>query len=159
MNGAAWDRREEETPAQFTRFRAYLEQPRHERARWLRGQRRARDYAKAHDWLARAAAFDDQQDREHEQLVAEQVAEMRKRHADIGKAVIQYALRHLQRLEPTSVGELVKVLELGARMERMAYHGDLREMSSASRAAMSAVGAPADEWDRLAADLAVTIPR
>lgn len=113
---------------------------------------------KQHDWALRAAAYDDQRDREYEQQRADAAREVRERHAAVGRALVAMAVRRIREIEITKPADLIRLLDLAARMEHTATFGAEQNIAPASRAAIVAAGVPVDEWDRLAADLAATFP-
>lgn len=162
MPGAtAWDRRENETPAQYARFVAYRESPRSERAKYLKAAGGTiRDFARRNEWFVRVAAYDDQADRDYEQARTEHVREVRGFHARSGRALLAFAIDKINTMPADAwrPGDLIKLADLGRKMEMAAVLGSEQDMTAASHSAMAAAGADVDEWDRLAADLAGTIP-
>lgn len=154
----AWDRREGESATRYARFLEYLHTPRSERAKRMATHGRDREYAKLDDWYARGAAYDDQQDRDYEHARAEHAREVREFHAKAGRALLSFAISQIREL-PWKPGELVKLADLARRMEMTAVFGSEREIAAVSHAAVTAAGVDADEWDKLAADLAATMPQ
>jgi hypothetical protein len=160
VSGAAWDRRPGETEVQFRHFLDYLHTQRSERSRYLRTRGgRERSTAAANDWRARAAAFDDQADRDYEQHAAEHIREVRSYHARIGRQLLEVAVARIDLVAKWNPADLVKLADLARKMELAAVLGTERTMGVASRTTVAAFGGDPDEWDRLAADLAGTMPQ
>ena len=161
IGSTAWDRRPNETATQYNRFVEYRELPRHERARHLLkmgGTPRA--MARVNEWAVRVAAYDDQVDRDYEQARLEHVREVREFHAKAGRALLSFAIGRINKMAEASwrPGDLVKLADLARKMEMAAVVGAEHEITAVSHTAMVAAGADVDEWDRLAADLAGTVP-
>lgn len=89
---------------------------------------------------------------------AERLAAVRAFYADIGRELTELVV---DRVRSSSAewrpADLLKLAELGRDLEFTAAAGDLPGAAAAGRSAARAVGA-ADEWDRLAVDLAKTLP-
>jgi hypothetical protein len=154
----AWDKRDEETPKAFERFQGFLATPRSERARSLRSSSQLRVWVKQHDWWARAAAYDDQCDHDYEQARLEHVREVRGYHASVGRELLELAVARLEEVTEWRPGDLVRLADLARKMELTAVLGSASAMTTASRVAIAAAGGDLDEWDRLATDLANTLP-
>lgn len=160
MSGAAWDQRPGETAVAFRHFLDYLHTQRSERTRYLRTRGgRERQTAAANDWRARAAAFDDQADRDYETHAAEHIKEVRSYHARVGRAMLEVAVARIELVNDWRPADLVKLADLARKMELAAVLGTERTMGAASRTAVTAFGGDPDEWDRLAADLAGSMPQ
>lgn len=86
-----------------------------------------------HDWVARAAKWDDEQDRiERETLQREQakaIRDMRKRHADIASVMLVKAARALQRIPDDEIkpGDISRMVDVASKLERIS-RGDVGEV-------------------------------
>lgn len=155
----AWDQRTDEPPARYRRFQEFLHTPRSERAKLMLNRGRDRDWAKVYDWYLRAAAYDDKADRDYEQARLEQAREIRSYHARAGRALLNYAVARINQVNDWRPGDLVKLADMARKMELAAVFGAETSIGPASRAAVTAAHLDVDEWDRLAADLAGTMPQ
>lgn len=158
MVSNAWDRRVDETDARFRRFQEFLHTPRSDRAKLIQGRGRDREWAKIHDWYIRAAAYDDQADRDFEQARLEQAREVRAYHAKAGRALLNFAVGRINQVQEWSPGNLIKLADLARKMEMTAVFGAEQLMAPTSRAAVGAAGADLDEWDRLSTALSESLP-
>ena len=144
----AWDRRDDETPRSFKRFTEFLALPRSKRAKFLRRSSQMRQWVRRWDWWARAAAYDNQCDRNYKQARVEHVREVRGFHARTGRALLEVAVARIDVAEDWRPGNLVRLAELARRMELSAVLGNKVNMAHTARAAMGAAGADLDEWEQ-----------
>jgi hypothetical protein len=158
VSGPAWERRDTESVRAYERFREFMALPRSERARFLRTSGAVRGWCRDHDWWARAAAHDDQDDHDYEQSRQERIREVRAFHARKGRELLEVAIARIDEATNWKPGDLVRLAELARRMETTAVMGSHAAMTGAARAVVSAAGGELDEWDRLAASLAETLP-
>lgn len=110
----------------------------------------ARRWSTAHCWAARAVAWDDETARLEDLDRLEALRSMHSNHARAARAVQQFALAALARLdiESASPADVARLLELGARLERLTLTESVEELQ----------GKPAhidvdDPWSRIAREL------
>ena len=143
MVTTAWDRRDDETVKSFQRFTEFLATPRSERPRFLRRSSATRGWVIKFDWWARAAAYDDQCDRDYELARVEHVREVRAFHARSGRALLELAIGRIDLATDWRPADLVRLADLARKMELTAVFGNEREMATAARAA---VARPGSTW-------------
>lgn len=75
-----------------------------------------------HDWVDRAAAWDDYMDRERQLAQVEELRAMHRRHATLANAMFVKAGQRIQSIEPEklTVREAVMLADLAVRIERHA---------------------------------------
>ena len=133
-----WERRESESTKAYEAFCIYRDMGRErslskvaeklQKSETLMGR-----WSRTYDWVRRAAKWDDEQDRiERETAQKEQakaIRDMRKRHADLGQAMLIKAARALARIpddeiKPTDISRMVDV---ASKLERIS-RGDVGEV-------------------------------
>lgn len=156
----AYDRREGETNTQWAAFVAFRDATPDERAAMLRGGTgsRNRTWCKLNDWRARVAVFDDTRAAALANALTEAIAEMRRRHANVGRTLLDACVVHFDRLDEWRPADLLKLAEFARRLEVSGLVGTDRDLSTTTTAAKSVHPLSADEWDVLAADLSTTMP-
>lgn len=72
------------------------------------------------DWISRAAAFDEEQERIFQKEIHEKQRAMMQLQADTGRALIEIAQKRFAATKPEdlSVSEAIKLLDLGTKIER-----------------------------------------
>lgn len=135
-----WERQPGETDRQFARFAHYLEMGRVRTLRQLGENLRSMGESVGNNWLYqvaarwrwadRARAHDNEQDRLYFARVAKKREDMAERHAKLASAVLGVASRALKALSDhltanpnagvVAPADLVKLVDLGTRLERMA---------------------------------------
>jgi hypothetical protein len=77
------------------------------------------------DWVKRAAAFDDEQDRLAQAQLSRRIQAMNDRHAKIAATALEKVASRLESLDPDSLrpSDLARLLEVAARGERVAMGG------------------------------------
>ncbi len=146
-----------ETPREFGAFRLYRDlgtersaaqtvlAARREKMRGC-GRETVDRLSAANAWRARAAAWDDEQDRKRREASLKRVAEMAERHVQISLLMLSKSVAAMQGMNASdlSPSEAAKLTELGVRIEREA-----RGMSGA-RVAVEHSGAVAVETGEVA---------
>jgi hypothetical protein len=103
------------------------------------GSTMARKWSQQHHWHARAGAWDDEcrmvEDRER----LESLRTMHGNHAKAARAVQAFALQALSRLdaEEATPGDVVRLLDLGVRLERMTLTTSVEELQAGRVSGMS----------------------
>lgn len=86
-----------------------------------------------HNWVKRAAAWDDEQERIEREIAqkeqAKAIRDMRKRHADIATAMIVKAARALARIPEDEIkpGDVSRMVDVASKLERIS-RGDVGEV-------------------------------
>ena len=124
----SWDRQDKETSQQFEAFTVYRDLgPGRSTAqvatRTNLPYKRLASWSAKWAWVARAAAYDDEQDRQWRGEVATKRRDMARRHARLASALQAKVVERIRTLEaheltPASLGQL---LDLSARLERGAW--------------------------------------
>lgn len=133
-----WERRERETTKAYEAFCIYRDMGRErslskvaeklQKSETLMGR-----WSRENGWVERAAKWDDEQDRiERETAQREQVKaikEMRKRHADLGNAMLIKAARALQKIPDDEIkpGDISRMVDVASKLERIS-RGDVGEV-------------------------------
>ena len=83
----------------------------------------------AYNWVERAAAWDNEQDRIARNAQLEEIKKMRKRHADLASAMLVKAARALQRLPDDEIkaGDVSRMVETASKLERLS-RGDVGDV-------------------------------
>lgn len=120
-----WERRDAELAKAYRGFRTYRDlgvDRTLERVAIQCGvtERTVRRWASAHDWPARAQAWDDELNRREDEGRMEHAREAWDMHRQIGRAMITKALRALDALDVNHIpaGAAARLLEVGMRTER-----------------------------------------
>lgn len=155
-----WDRLDTETNTQWGAFVAFRDARPEQRAEMLRGGTgaRKRGWCKLNRWRERAAMWDDSRDAAMVAALTEAIAEMRRRHANVGRQLLDACLAYLTDLGEWRPADLLKLAEFARRLEVSGLVGTDRDLSSTTTAAKSVHPLHADEWDQLAADMSTTMP-
>lgn len=133
-----WDRRENETSKAYEAFCVYRDMgtdrslgkvaAKLQKSETLMGR-----WSGCNDWVERAAQWDDEQDRiaritaQKEQAKA--IKEMRKRHADLGNAILIKSAQALARIPVDEIkpSDIPRMVDVAAKLERIA-RGDVGEV-------------------------------
>lgn len=128
-----WERRPGEGSKPYAAFLTYRDLP--------VGQRTVRAVEASHgttsrhwclkwDWVARATAWDDECQRVADLDRLEALKAMHSNHARAARALQQYALAALARLDldDASPGDVARLLELGAKLERLTLTQSVEEL-------------------------------
>lgn len=155
--GAPWERRPREVSNRYAAFRLYRDQPAHRRnlaevaSEVGISVRRAREWAVQGDWRVRAEAWDEACHRVEDRERLEAIREMHTIHRRAGRAAITKALQALSLMDPVAIpaGTTVRLLELGARLERSTLIVSVEDLQGVE----VDDEAPDDPWERIAAEL------
>ena len=140
-----WERMEGEPPRAFAAFVCYRDMPPAERSHNAvvrnRGKSRAEigRWSSAWDWVARAAAYDADQDRKRLSVLEDERLTAARRQAQLGYAVQEVAVQALAATDPGSLTptEATRLLGLGVKIERDALDGSVQVNVTASARAMT----------------------
>lgn len=133
-----WDRLKDESTKAYEAFSIYRDMGRErslskvaeklQKSETLMGR-----WSRTFDWVKRAAKWDDEQDRQEREIAqkeqAKAIKDMRKRHADLGQAMLIKAARALAKIpddeiKPTDISRMVDV---ASKLERIS-RGDVGEV-------------------------------
>lgn len=133
-----WERRESESTKAYEAFCIYRDMGRErslskvaeklQKSETLMGR-----WSRTYDWVKRAARWDDEQDRiERETAQREQakaIKDMRKRHADLGQAMLIKAARALARIPDDDIKpqDISRMVDVASKLERIS-RGDVGEV-------------------------------
>lgn len=129
----AWERRPGETSRPYAAFLQYRDLPpgqRTVRAVTAAGVRNASAWSTVWDWTARAIAWDDECQRTADLERLDALRTMHSNHARAARAVQQFALAALSRLDinEATPGDVARLLELGAKLERLTLTQSVEEL-------------------------------
>ena len=133
-----WDRRESETSKAYEAFTIYrdmgVERSLSKVAVKLgKSETLISRWSYTHGWVERAAKWDDEQDRIEREIAqkeqAKAIREMRKRHADLGQAMLIKAARALARIPEDEIkpADISRFVETASKLERIS-RGDVGEV-------------------------------
>lgn len=133
-----WERREDETSRAYEAFCTYRDiGPGRSIAKTGqllgKNQTTLEQWSSKYGWVKRAAAWDDEQERierttaQKEQLKA--IKDMRKRHADLGQAMLIKAARALAKLPDDEIKpqDISRMVDVASKLERIS-RGDVGEV-------------------------------
>lgn len=108
-----------------------------------------RGWASEQDWSDRAEAWDDECHRIEDAQRLEAIREMHAFHREAGREVAEIALERLRECDPRDLppGVAVRLLELGARLERDTLTVSVEELQGIETAS------PDDPWEIVAREL------
>ena len=137
-NANPWDRREFESSKAYEAFCTYRDMgtqrslskvsEKLQKSETLMGR-----WSRTYDWVERAAAWDEEEDRIAREIArkeqAEEIKKMRKRHADVATAMIMKAARALNRLKEEEIrpNDISRMMEVASKLERIS-RGDVGEV-------------------------------
>lgn len=151
-----WERRPGETAKAYEGFRAFRDLPASTRTiRKLNesGYPQAKNWSSRWDWHARATAWDDHVARQEDEDRLSALRSMHSNHQRAARAIQQFALAALSRLdiEEASPADVARLLELGARLERVTLSVSVEELQGRPPLHMTD-----DPWTRIANELSDT---
>lgn len=128
-----WERRPGEGSKPYSAFVTYRDLPIRERtvkAVEATHGTTARTWCLRWDWVARASAWDDECQRTADLDRLDALKAMHTNHARAARAVQQFALAALARLDldDASPGDVARLLELGAKLERLTLTQSVEEL-------------------------------
>jgi hypothetical protein len=106
-------------------------------------------WSRTSDWVARAAAWDDEQHMIEDRERLEAIRSMHANHRTAARAVQAYALAALRGLdtESASPADVARLLDLGTRLERLTLTQSVEQLQRGEGIALD------DPWTRLAREL------
>lgn len=133
-----WERRESESTKAYEAFCIYRDMGRErslakvaeklQKSETLMGR-----WSRENDWVKRAAKWDDEQDRIEREIAqkeqAKAIKDMRKRHADLGQAMLIKAARALARIPDDDIKpqDISRMVDVASKLERIS-RGDVGEV-------------------------------
>ena len=133
-----WDRRPGETTKAYEAFCKYRDMGRErslskvakelQKSATIMGR-----WSGQHDWVKRAAKWDDEQDRIEREIAqkeqAKAIRDMRKRHADLATAMLAKSARALQRIPDDEIKatDISRMVDVASKLERIS-RGDVGEV-------------------------------
>jgi len=135
MDGPIWERLPGESAKAYEAFCIYRDLPPHERslkavAEKLGGKRSGKSralrplerWSSRYRWVERAAAWDEEQDRQARAAQLEAIKEMRERHAREAMMLQKKAIERLNSMDPRelSAADVLRFLIEAAKLERLA---------------------------------------
>lgn len=133
-----WERRENETTKAYEAFCIYRDMGR-ERSLSKVAEKQQKSgsligrWSRENDWVERAAKWDDEQDRIEREIAqkeqAKAIKDMRKRHADLGQAMLIKAARALAKIPDDEIkpGDISRMVDVASKLERIS-RGDVGEV-------------------------------
>ena len=133
-----WERREDETTKAYEAFCIYRDMGRERSLNKVAEKLSKSDtlikrWSFTHGWVNRVAKWDDEQDRIEREIAqkeqAKAIKDMRKRHADLGQAMLIKAARALKRIpdEEIKPGDISRMVDVASKLERIS-RGDVGEV-------------------------------
>lgn len=131
---APWERQEKETPKPYEAFCIYRDMGTQRSVRKVAEELGKSEtlifrWSSAYNWVERAAAWDDEQDRIARLEQNKEIAKMRKRHAGLAQAMLVKAAMALQRIPDDEIkaGDVTRMVDVGSKLERIS-RGDVGEV-------------------------------
>ena len=129
-----WERQEGETNKQFEAFCIYrdmgIDRTHRKVANELgKSTNLIHRWASMNDWTERVKAYDDEQDRLNRIAQQKEIAQMRKRHANVASKMIEKALEALEAIDALDVGagNVSRLVEVATKVERIS-RGDVSDV-------------------------------
>ena len=133
-----WERRENESTKAYEAFTIYRDMGRErslskvaeklQKSETLMGR-----WSRTYDWVNRAAKWDDEQERVEREIAQKEqvkaIKDMRKRHADLGQAMLIKAARALAKLPDDEIKpqDISRMVDVASKLERIS-RGDVGEV-------------------------------
>ena len=147
-----WDRRQDESAKAHAAFRAFRDLGPTRRLADVPGFRidSVRHWSRHHDWVDRAAAWDDETHRIDDERRLDAIRRMHDTHQRAGRLALAKAIEALRLLEPEDIPAYAasRLLELGARLERDTLTVSVEELQGVASLPLDGD----DPWDRIARD-------
>ena len=129
-----WERQEGETARAYEGFSVYRDMGA-ERSLAKVGQRLGKSkaqmekWSKKYSWVARAEAWDIEQDRLIRVALTKDIGAMRKRHADMAKAMLMKAAKALAKIPDDEIkaSDISRMVDVASKLERISK-GDVGEV-------------------------------
>lgn len=129
-----WELQEGETAKQFEAFCVYRDMGKGRSlqkvaAELSKSETLIKRWSAKNNWIKRAAAWEDEQDRLIRIELTRDIGAMRKRHADIANAMLVKAARALQKIPDDEIkaSDISKMIETATKLERISK-GDVGEV-------------------------------
>lgn len=133
-----WDRRESESSKAYEAFCIYRDMGTDRSLAKVaeelsKSEQLMKRWSYTHGWVERAAKWDDEQDRIEREIAqkeqAKAIRDMRKRHADLGQAMLIKAARALARIPEDEIrpGDISRLVDTASKLERIS-RGDVGEV-------------------------------
>lgn len=133
-----WERRESESTKAYEAFCIYRDMGRERSLSKVAEKCNKHSsligrWSRENDWVKRAAKWDDEQDRIEREIAqkeqAKAIRDMRKRHADIGQAMLIKAARALSKIPDNEIkpADISRMVDVASKLERIS-RGDVGEV-------------------------------
>ena len=133
-----WERREKETTKAYEAFCIYRDMGRERSLSKVAERLQKSDtlmgrWSRENKWVERAAKWDDEQERIEREIAqkeqAKAIKDMRKRHADLGQAMLIKAARALAKIPDDEIkpGDISRFVDVASKLERIS-RGDVGEV-------------------------------
>ena len=129
-----WERQEDESQVAFEAFATYRDlgpSRSHREVGRILGKSRQLigDWSSKYDWVKRTDAWDAEQDRIARQTQIDEIKDMRKRHGDLAKKILEKAERALDQIDDEDIrpGDVSRLVDIASKLERIS-RGDVGEV-------------------------------
>jgi hypothetical protein len=129
-----WERQEEETAKAYEAFSEYRDMGADRslaKVGYKLGKSKAQmeKWSKKYSWVARAEAWDIEEDRLIRVALTKDIGAMRKRHADVAKAMLIKAARALQKIPDDEIKatDISRMVDVATKLERISK-GDVGDV-------------------------------
>lgn len=129
-----WERQEKESDKAFEAFVKYrdmgLDRSTTKVAKELaKSEQLIRRWSATYDWVKRAAAWDNEVDKDVQKAQRQEIAEMRKRHATLASAMLVKAAKALQAIPEDEIkaSDISRMVDVASKLERVS-RGDVGEV-------------------------------
>lgn len=129
-----WERQEKESDKAFEAFVKYrdmgLDRSTTKVAKELaKSEQLIRRWSATYDWVKRAAAWDNEVDKDVQKAQRQEITEMRKRHATLASAMLVKAAKALQAIPEDEIkaSDISRMVDVASKLERVS-RGDVGEV-------------------------------
>ena len=129
-----WERQENDTDKSFEAFCVYRDMGANRTLEKVAEHfgKTARNYelmSRKYNWVERAAAWDDELDKEAQKEQRKEIAKMRKRHADLASAMLVKAAKALKSIPDDEIkaSDISRMVDVASKLERVS-RGDVGEV-------------------------------
>lgn len=133
-----WERRQDESTKAYEAFSTYRDMGRERSLSKVAEKLQKSDtligrWSRTYGWVERAAKWDDEQDRLEREIAQKEqqkaIKDMRKRHADLGQAMLIKAARALAKIPDDEIKpqDISRMVDVASKLERIS-RGDVGEV-------------------------------
>ena len=135
MDKQPWERMKGENTKAYAYFETYLFMGPTERSLGKVGEKFGKssvaieNHSRKYNWVERAEAWDNEQSRIARETHQKEIIEMRNRHAELARKMIEKAEAAVENIDPEKLnpGSLSKIVDVAAKLERIS-RGDVGEV-------------------------------